>query len=195
MKKQQPKYALHKATGQARVRINGKSIYLGPYGSEESRRRYDEIVADYMKGTLTQGQRTLNSFDTKDLHQEVIIPATDSAFHSEAVLAGMLFQQGQSEASEPCKILSNRALASSQSVFSIRDIQTPVASGFDSPVLANSLGKLLNAKWQTADEIANVELLFALHDAVIDNHANRLQTLPSRRRSEGIWNFKLQISA
>ncbi len=52
MKKQQPKYALHKATGQARVRINGKSIYLGPYGSEESRRRYDEIVADYMKGTL-----------------------------------------------------------------------------------------------------------------------------------------------
>ncbi len=29
MKKQQPKYALHKATGQARVRINGKSIYLG----------------------------------------------------------------------------------------------------------------------------------------------------------------------
>lgn len=52
MKKQQPKYALHKATGQARVRINGKSIYLGPYGSEESHRRYDEIVTDYMKGTL-----------------------------------------------------------------------------------------------------------------------------------------------
>ena len=52
MKKQQPKYALHKATGQARVRINGKSIYLGEYGSEESRRRYDEIVTEYMKGTL-----------------------------------------------------------------------------------------------------------------------------------------------
>ena len=50
----------------------------------------------------TQGQRTLNSFDTKDLHQEVIIPAADSSFHGEAVLAGMLFQQGQSEASEPC---------------------------------------------------------------------------------------------
>ena len=52
MKKQQPKYALHKATGQARVRINGKSIYLGPHGSEESRRRYDELVTDVMKGTL-----------------------------------------------------------------------------------------------------------------------------------------------
>jgi len=52
MKRQQPKYSLHKATGQARVRINGKSIYLGPHGSEESRRRYDEVVAEYMKGTL-----------------------------------------------------------------------------------------------------------------------------------------------
>ena len=60
-----------------------------------------------------QGQRTLNSFDTKDLHQEVIIPAADSSFHGEAVLAGMLFQQGQSEASEPCQILGDRALASS----------------------------------------------------------------------------------
>jgi len=52
MTKQQPKYALHKATGQARVRINGKSIYLGEYGSEESRRRYDEIVTEHMKATL-----------------------------------------------------------------------------------------------------------------------------------------------
>lgn len=52
MKRQQPKYSLHKATGQARVRINGKPIYLGPHGSEESRRRYDEVVAEYMKGTL-----------------------------------------------------------------------------------------------------------------------------------------------
>ncbi len=52
MKKQQPKYTLHKATGQARVRIDGKSIYLGEYGSEESRRRYDEVVTECMKGTL-----------------------------------------------------------------------------------------------------------------------------------------------
>ncbi len=52
MRKQQPKYALHKATGPARVRINGKSLYLGPHGSEESRRRYDEFVADFMTGTL-----------------------------------------------------------------------------------------------------------------------------------------------
>ena len=63
--------------------------------------------------SLWQGQRTLNGFDTKDLHQEVIIPATDSTFHGEAVFAGMLFEQRQSEAPEPCQIFRDRTLASS----------------------------------------------------------------------------------
>ena len=40
-----------------------------------------------------QGQRTLNSFDTKDLHQEVIIPAAELAFHGEAFFAGVLLQE------------------------------------------------------------------------------------------------------
>jgi len=44
----------------------------------------------------------LDSIDTKDLHQEVIIPSADSSFHSEAVLAGMLFEQRQREAPNPC---------------------------------------------------------------------------------------------
>ena len=35
----------------------------------------------------------LNPFDTKDFNQEVVAPATDSAFHGEAVLSGMLLQQ------------------------------------------------------------------------------------------------------
>lgn len=59
MKKPQPKYAFHKATGQARVRINGKSIDLGEYGSEESRRRYDELVIDDMQGILNVSSHKL----------------------------------------------------------------------------------------------------------------------------------------
>jgi hypothetical protein len=35
-KKRKPSYLLHKATGQARVRIDGKDEYLGEYGSLES---------------------------------------------------------------------------------------------------------------------------------------------------------------
>jgi hypothetical protein len=39
-----PSYCLHKPTGQARVRIDGKDHYLGPHGSEESKRQYEQIV-------------------------------------------------------------------------------------------------------------------------------------------------------
>jgi integrase len=38
-------YTLHKATGQAFVRVEGRMIYLGKYGSPESRIRHRNIVA------------------------------------------------------------------------------------------------------------------------------------------------------
>lgn len=47
-----PGYLLHKATGQARVRISGTDHYLGPYGSEESRRRYGELIAQHAAGLI-----------------------------------------------------------------------------------------------------------------------------------------------
>lgn len=43
----QPSYLLHKPTGQARVRVNGRDHYLGEYGSPESRERYDDLVAEW----------------------------------------------------------------------------------------------------------------------------------------------------
>ncbi len=46
--KRKPAYLLHQASGQARVRIDGKDHYLGPFGSQESRDRYDDLVADWL---------------------------------------------------------------------------------------------------------------------------------------------------
>jgi len=40
-----PSYRLHKASGQAVVTVAGKDFYLGAFGSDDSRRRYGEIVA------------------------------------------------------------------------------------------------------------------------------------------------------
>lgn len=42
-----PAYLLHQATGQARVRINGKDIYLGPFDSPESKERYREVLQEW----------------------------------------------------------------------------------------------------------------------------------------------------
>lgn len=40
-----PKYCLHKATGQAYVKIKGRRIYLGKYASPESRHKYAVMFA------------------------------------------------------------------------------------------------------------------------------------------------------
>lgn len=50
MKRRIPKYGLHKATGQARVRIDGRTHYLGDYDSPESHRKYDELIAKWLTG-------------------------------------------------------------------------------------------------------------------------------------------------
>lgn len=42
-----PAYCLHTASGQARVILNGKHIYLGKYGSDESKQKYFQILADW----------------------------------------------------------------------------------------------------------------------------------------------------
>ena len=43
-----PGYVLHKASGQAVIRIKGKDYYLGRYGSPESKEKYHRLVAESM---------------------------------------------------------------------------------------------------------------------------------------------------
>lgn len=42
-----PKYSLHKSTKQAVVSLHGKRIHLGPYGSPESHRKYQEFLRSW----------------------------------------------------------------------------------------------------------------------------------------------------
>jgi integrase len=48
-----PSYCLHRATGQAVVRIDGKDHYLGKHGTPESRAEYDRLIAEW----LSNGRR------------------------------------------------------------------------------------------------------------------------------------------
>jgi hypothetical protein len=43
-----PSYCLHKASGQAVVRIDGVDHYLGKYGSPESKAEYDRLIAEWL---------------------------------------------------------------------------------------------------------------------------------------------------
>jgi hypothetical protein len=41
-----PTYRKHAGSGQARVTLDGRTHYLGKYGTPESRERYDRLVAE-----------------------------------------------------------------------------------------------------------------------------------------------------
>lgn len=43
-----PKYRLHKGSGQALVQVDGRRVYLGKYGSGQSKERYRKIVAEWL---------------------------------------------------------------------------------------------------------------------------------------------------
>lgn len=60
MSRKPPKYALHKPSGQARVRINGKDIYLGQYDSPESHEEYDRLLAKFFLGKLDVDRDSLS---------------------------------------------------------------------------------------------------------------------------------------
>ncbi len=45
-----PKYRLHKPSGLAVVRLNGRDVYLGQHGTAESRAQYDAVIADWLAG-------------------------------------------------------------------------------------------------------------------------------------------------
>ena len=42
-----PSYLLHQQSGQARVRIHGRDIYLGPFGTPESKEAYASLIAEH----------------------------------------------------------------------------------------------------------------------------------------------------
>src|SRR5689334_11922448 len=42
-----PSYRRH-VSGRAPVRLNGRDIYLGTFGTEESRRNYDRVIAEWL---------------------------------------------------------------------------------------------------------------------------------------------------
>lgn len=61
-RKRKPAYSLHKPTGQARCRIDGKDHYLGEYGSPESRDRYDDLINEWFarNGDTTRYRLTVD---------------------------------------------------------------------------------------------------------------------------------------
>lgn len=80
-----PSYRCHKPSGQAVVTLNGHDVYLGPYGTPESRNEYDRIIAEW----LASGRR---------------IPGIDDITINELSLRYLDFVDGYYTSNEPANI-------------------------------------------------------------------------------------------
>ena len=68
-----PKYRKHKASGQAIVNLDGSDFYLGPYGSQASRREYDRLVGEWQQN----GRR----LPPRGLHNELATAELLNSYH------------------------------------------------------------------------------------------------------------------
>ena len=76
--------------------------------------------------TCTQGQRTLNPLCRNNFHQELVAPAGDLVFSSDAVVRGVAFEEADGEAAKPRKIVGHVSLAGATLVLVERDIENPM---------------------------------------------------------------------
>ena len=44
-----PKLTFHSSSGQARVRLGGRQVYLGEHGSPEATEKYHRLIAEYLR--------------------------------------------------------------------------------------------------------------------------------------------------
>lgn len=58
--KKPPSYLKHKRSGQARARVDGRDVYLGPYGSPESKKKFREILQQWHSGAAVSKRITLS---------------------------------------------------------------------------------------------------------------------------------------
>lgn len=72
---QVPKYRLHKGSGQALVTINGHDYYLGKHGTPESRRRYQQLVAEYLSRGGLDVPRPNGTYTVADLAAAYLVHA------------------------------------------------------------------------------------------------------------------------
>jgi len=77
-----PQHCHHKPTGQGYVRLNGKALYTGAWGSSESQREYDRLVQEWIsRGRAAPPTARANEYLIEDLLADYWVHA-NPWFHS-----------------------------------------------------------------------------------------------------------------
>lgn len=162
-----PSYRLHKPKGLAVVRLNGRDIYLGPYGTPESRTAYERVIAEWLaNGKQLPANRpietvTHNAFTVNDL----ILAFME---HAKAYYVKNGQPTGEipnlKEALRPAATLYGTSAVTQFTPSALKAVrQSIVDSGVCRNVVNNRVNRIRRMfKWGVESELVPSSVLFAL---------------------------------
>ena len=112
-----PKYRLHKPTGLAVVRLGGRDLYIGPYGTPESEARYKSVVAEWLKIDRKLLPKSARVAERENLVvNELTLAYLEFAFYlaSQSLTSAFQSISAKSSAVPACLSLSSSAVSDSK---------------------------------------------------------------------------------
>ncbi len=120
-----PSILFHRSSGQSRIRVNGDDVYLGPHGSEESRRRYAETIARLLvEGKAAPARKT----DTPYLTVNDVLDQFDRHAAETCSERGREYDQFQL-VYQPLRRLYGTTAAAEFDADKLEDLQRALATG------------------------------------------------------------------
>lgn len=157
-----PKYGHHQSSDRARVRINGKTIWLGKYGSPDSKRRYREAISQW------RAERNAN---TSGLKPDITIAQLVEIYLADHV-ASHYRKNGEPTSEVSCITSAMRVLADICGKLNAADFgplalkkvrDQMVVEGWERKSINKQVGRIRRLfKWAAAQEMIRVEIYSAL---------------------------------
>ncbi|MGA2256154.1 MAG: tyrosine-type recombinase/integrase [Thermoguttaceae bacterium] len=152
-----PAYRLHKASGQARVIVNREHIYLGIFGSAESREEYARLIAELAAGHSPPG----NSKAPSECGEPISVNQTILAYW--VFVKGHFIKDGKTtrevdnirDALRPLRQLYGSTPAAEFGPKKLKAVrQKMIENGLCRRVINNRVGRIKRMfKWAVADEL------------------------------------------
>ncbi len=162
-----PKYRLHKGSGQALVQINRDRIYLGTYGSEESKEKYERLVSEWLSNGRPRVSRpTADPHAKTDLTMNELILAywhfAESYYSKEGEPTKELICMR--EALRPLRRLYGHTKPSAFGPKALKAVrQYMIDEGLSRGVVNRRIGRIKRAfKWAVAEELIPPSVLHGL---------------------------------
>jgi integrase len=165
-----PSYCLHRATGQAYLKLAGRVTYLGLYGSEASRQAYASVLTDIMAGRPIQRPETRATATTPPIPAAVTVGEVCRRYKLHARVYYLKNDQPTNEADLVAKACDRAAaLFADQpadrfgplALKTVRDAM--VGEGLARSTVNGSISRIRRAfKWAAAEELIPATVSAAL---------------------------------